>query len=191
MSELNTAEFEPLSFQNWEQLKELFGEKGACGGCWCMYWRLTHRDFQASKGERNEQLFQDLVMHKKPLGVIAFIDQKPVGWCSISPRSDLVRLSTSRLLKPVDETSVWSITCLFIDKQHRRRGLSSRLIRVACENARRYGATVVEAYPIIPKKDKVPDVFAWVGFASAFEKAGFEVIDQRSETRVVMRFMLS
>lgn len=191
MSELNTAEFEPLSLQNWDQLMELFGEKGACGGCWCMYWRLTHRDFQASKGKRNEQLFQDLVMHKKPLGVIAFIDQKPVGWCSISPRSDLVRLSTSRLLKPVDETPVWSITCLFIDKQYRRRGLSSRLIRAACENVKRYGATVVEAYPIIPKKDKVPDVFAWVGFASAFEKAGFEVIDQRSETRVVMRFKLS
>jgi len=153
-----------------------------------MYWRLTNKEFSQHKGEGNKQLFRDLVEEQDPLGVLAFEEDEPIGWCSVSPRDALVRLKTSRLLKRVDEKQVWSITCLFIRKDWRRKGLSRLLIRAGCEYAEQQGAKIIEAYPIIPKKAKMPDVFAWPGFATSFLGAGFEVVEQRSETRMYMRY---
>lgn len=186
--DLKAALFTPVTCENWEDLVELFGVRGACGGCWCMYWRLTHREFQEKKGVGNKKLFHKLVSERKPVGVMAEVNGKPVGWCSISPRKDLIRLSNSRLLKPVDEQPVWSITCLFINKEFRRLGLSKDLIKAACDYAKGLGAQIIEAYPIIPKKDPVPDVFAWVGFVESFRKAGFKRVEERSETRLLMRY---
>lgn len=37
------------------------------------------------------------------------------------------------------------------------------------------------------KKDSVPEVFAFIGFAKSFEKAGFQVVARPSETRLIMR----
>ncbi len=180
--------FKNLDQSTWQDLEYLFGEKGACGGCWCMYWRLTNKEYEAGKGTVNKDRFNELVNRSWPLGILGYEGNKPIGWCSISPRKELPRLERSRLLKPIDDEPVWSITCLFIQKAYRRKGLSKHLIKAAVEYARSQGARIVEAYPIVPKKDKMPDVFAWVGFFDAFKSAGFTTELNPSETRAIMRY---
>ncbi len=180
--------FKNLTLESWTDLKLLFGDKGACGGCWCMYWRLLYKEYEQNKGFKNQQAFKKLMLAGRPLGVLAFQDNVPMGWCSVSPKTDLIRLKTSRLLKVTEmDKSIWSITCLFIQKEFRRRGLSTKLIKAAVNYAYKHGAAVVEAYPIQPKKENMPGVFAWVGFVKAFKKAGFKKFLQVSETRMVMR----
>lgn len=185
---LQSLDYQPLSKKNWPQLQQLFGERGACGGCWCMHWRLTNKEYERNKGSGNKQLFYDLIISKAPLGILAFFQGEPIAWCSVSPRDSLPRLETSRILKRVDNKPVWSITCLFLKKEFRRKGLSKSIIKAACDYAKAQGASIIEAYPIIPKKEKMPDAFAWVGFANAFEQAGFEAVAQPSETRLYMRY---
>jgi len=175
-----------LDVRTWPDLVTLFGKNGACGGCWCMTWRLTSKEYEATKGENNKLKFYDLVKAGKPLGTLAFSNNMPIGWCSVSPRETFLRLEKSRLFKRFDSIHVWSVTCLFIRIDYRRNGLSSALIKAACNNAFKQGAITIEAYPIISKKDKMPDVFAWVGFTKAYKNAGFEVIGQPSETRLIM-----
>ena len=41
----------PLTPAQWEDFTTLFGERGACGGCWCMLWRLPPKQFKEQKGE--------------------------------------------------------------------------------------------------------------------------------------------
>lgn len=179
--------FKPLTSETWPDLQVLFGEKGACEGCWCMYWRLTNKEYESNKGTNNRLKFRELVAQSQPLGVLAFENGIPVGWCTVSPRETFIRLENSRLFKRIDDEPVWSICCLFVYKTHRRKGLSTRLIQEASSYAFEKGAQVVEAYPIVPKKDKMPSAFAWVGFAHAFENAGFQKVAQPSETRLIMR----
>ncbi len=180
--------FEPLIPQNWPHLQALFGEKGACGGCWCMYWRLFHQQYEQQKGEKNKASLKELVQQGMFLGVLAMNNEVPVGWCSVSPKPSLVRLSKSRLFKNLEDTeAAWSITCLFVNKDFRNQGLSTQLINAASQYAFENGAALVEAYPILPQKKNVPPVFAYVGFESAFRKAGFEEVIQVSPTRSVMR----
>jgi predicted GNAT family acetyltransferase len=180
-------EFKELNSKNWTSFEELFGEKGACGGCWCMTWRLTSAEYEKLKGVGNKKAMKQLVSDKLPLGIIAFEGNEPVGWCSVSPRKHFVRLANSRILKAVDNKEVWSIVCFFIKKGFRRQGMSVKLIKAAVNFAKAKGAKTIEAYPVEPKKKSVPEVFVFTGLASAFFKAGFTEVARNSETRPIVR----
>lgn len=180
----------PMTPDRWDDLETLFGPKGASGGCWCMLWRLRKRDWKAGKGEANRAALRTHVETGPPPGVIAYIDDIPAGWCSIAPRGALPGLAASRILKPVDDWPVWSVTCFFIPRRQRRRGVSHALLRAAGDLARTCGASVLEGYPIDPKTEKYAPSFAWTGFHKTFVAAGFVEVARRSDTRPIMRLEL-
>ena len=182
--------FAPLTPERWSDFEELFGERGAIGGCWCMWWRLKRTEFERLKGDGNKQAMREIVESGQVPGLLAYEGRKPVGWCSVAPREDFPVLQRSRTLKPVDDTPVWSVTCFFVRKGYRAQGMSSRLLRAAVAHVRERGGQVVEGYPIVPKKDQVPVVFAFTGFASVFEGEGFSEVLRRSEMRPIMRLYL-
>ena len=155
-----------------------------------MYWRLTHAEFERRKGAGSKRALKSLVSKKRVPGVIAYAGRTAIGWCSFGPRAEFVRLERSRILKPVDDEPVWSIVCLFVVKDYRKQGVSRKLIEGAAENARRRGASCIEAYPVEPQKDPMPPVFAFTGIASAYRKAGFSEVARRSPTRPIMRLVL-
>jgi GNAT superfamily N-acetyltransferase len=177
----------PLTPDRWDDLVALFGPNGATGGCWCMYNRQTNAEYEAGKGEANKQSFSAIVAEGRVPGLLASLDGAPVGWVSIAPREEYARLQRSPVMKPVDDTPVWSITCFVIDRRHRGEGVASSLLDAAVDYARSRGAVAVEGYPVEPRKESMPAVFAWMGFASMFEKSGFVEIARRSETRPLMR----
>jgi GNAT superfamily N-acetyltransferase len=177
--------FEPLTASTWPQLEQLFGARGACAGCWCMYWRRSPREYEQSKGAANRAALKGLARKGSPLGLIALRAGQPVGWCAVAPRSDFVRLGRRGTLEGND---VWSIVCLFIKRAERRRGVSSALIRAACAFAIARGAAIVESYPVEPKQETLPDVFAWTGLRAAFERAGFQEVGRTAPTRPIMRW---
>jgi len=113
-----------------------------------------------------------------------------VGWCSVAPRDEFTRLERSRILKPVDNTPVWSVVCFFVDKEYRQRGISQRLLEATKRWVRSQGGKVLEGYPVEPTKDRVPPLFVFTGLAAAFTSAGFEECARRSPTRPIMRCRL-
>ncbi len=182
--------FQPLTLERWSDLETLFGPRGACGGCWCMYWRLTRTQFEQGKGEFNRLNLNTLVTSGHVPGILAYSGNEPVGWCSIAPRQEFSTLERSRILKPVDDQPVWSIVCFFISRGMRRKGLTVELLKAGVEYACANGARIVEGYPVEPKGGKAPDVFMYTGLVSAFKQAGFIEILRRSETRPIMRYYL-
>jgi GNAT superfamily N-acetyltransferase len=182
--------FQPLTPDRWGDLERLFGERGACGGCWCMWWRLTRAEFQQRKGRRNKAAFQRIVASAQIPGVLAYAGGQPVGWCAVAPREVYPLLERSRTLARVDDQPVWSVTCLFVARPFRRAGVSVALLKAAAAHARSRGAAIVEGYPVEPRTDSMPDAFAWTGLASAFRQAGFREVARRSATRPIMRLLL-
>ena len=187
---MSGTEVHPLTPPRFEDLVTLFGPKGAQEGCWCMWWRKTNKDWKACQGEGNKQALRALVEDGVEPGLLAYEDGEVAGWVSVGPREDFARFETSRILKPVDDQPVWSVVCFFIGKAHRRKGLSVKLLEAAKVYAREHGATVLEGYPTEPKKDKAVDAFVYTGLRSAFDRAGFEEVARRSETRPIMRIHL-
>lgn len=187
MSSAVAYTFQPLTPERWDDLATLFGPRGAVGGCWCMTMRLTRSEFQEQKGEGNREAFRAIVEAGPPPGVLAYDDDVPAGWCAVGPRADYSSLSRSRVLAPVDDNPVWSITCFFIAKEYRHRGLSVQLLRAAVDFAAAQGATIIEGYPIEPNRPNYPPAFAHTGIASIFLAADFVEVARRSETRPIMR----
>jgi GNAT superfamily N-acetyltransferase len=186
-SKNSKLKFHPLTPERWRDFENLFGERGACGGCWCMWSRLSRSQYETQKGARNERAMKKLVDGGRAPGIIAYQNGQPIGWCSVAPRQEFLRLERSRILKPVDEQPVWSVVCFFVAKEYRGGGLSAKLLKAAIDFVRVRGGRIVEGYPVEPK-EKQADAFVWTGLASAFVKAGFKEVERRSETRPIMRY---
>ena len=175
----------------WADFELLFGPRGACAGCWCMYWRLPRKEFTSGQGEKNLVAQKQSILSGKVPGLLAFVDGIPAGWVAVEPRENYQVLNNSRILKPVDEKPVWSIPCFFIGKNYRNQGLSVTLLLAAVDHVANHGGEIVEGYPVEPRQGgKLPPVFIYTGLFSAFKKAGFVEVARRSETRPIMRFMI-
>jgi GNAT superfamily N-acetyltransferase len=157
-----------------------------------MWFRQSTADFRANGGEANKRAFRRIVGRSvapsstPPPGVLAYIGGKPAGWCAVAPREEYPRLARSRILKPIDDQPVWSVTCFFIGSHARRRGVGHALLRAAVELARQHGAKIVEGYPLVPGR-KLRSDEAYVGVTSLFEKAGFSEVGRPTEGRAIMR----
>jgi len=186
---LEKLTFQPLTRNKWGNFVELFGSKGACGNCWCMYYRLSRTDFKEGKSEDgNKNAMKELVWENKPAGVLGLYEEQAIAWCAFAPREDFIKLERSRVHKRIDDEMVWSIPCFFIDKRFRRNGISVALLKGVIEYATAKGIRIIEAYPTIPTQEKLPDAFAWIGLYTSFERAGFEIVDRTSGNRPMVRY---
>jgi GNAT superfamily N-acetyltransferase len=179
--------FRPVTSDDWTDLQALFGPRGACGGCWCMWWRLPRSEFKEGAGEDNRKAMKKLLDAGVVPGVIAYEGDRPVGWCAIAPREHFPALDRSRVLARVDSEPVWSIVCFFVAKDRRKTGLTGTLIEASVRYAKRNGALIVEGYPVQKTEKGTADVFAYTGFDSAFKRAGFTEAARRSPHRAVYR----
>lgn len=178
--------FRPLTPARWKDLVTLFGPRGACAGCWCMWFRLRRSEWSKGKGAANRRALRRVVERGPAPGVLAYEGKRPVGWCAIAPREEYSALQRSRSLKPVDNHPVWSVTCFYVARDWRRRGLTARLLEAACAYAKRRGATIAEGYPVVPKQE-YPAAWMYVGVESAFAASGFKVVARPSRSRSIVR----
>jgi GNAT superfamily N-acetyltransferase len=146
-----------------------------------MFWRLEPaeydkgfpRDGRTVTGGRNKAQMQRIVRSGKEPGLLAYREGRPVGWVSVSPRSDLVRLAHSPGLRSADEEDdpgAWSIACLYVYRSEWRQGVGEALLAAALEYARKHGATQVEGYPVKPGS-----IDPYTGYESMFAEAGFHL----------------
>ncbi|HEY9078364.1 MAG TPA: GNAT family N-acetyltransferase [Anaerolineaceae bacterium] len=177
----------PLTTERWTDLETLFGPKGAFAGCWCMWWRLPRKQFYAQQGEGNRLAFRAIVEKGEIPGILAYAGSEPVGWCAVAPRANYPGLARSKNLKPIDDQPVWSITCFYVRKKDRKKGVMRALIEGAAAFVRSQGGTIIEAYPFLPKETRSPDPSVYMGLLPAFQAAGFSIVNQSSERQVIVR----
>jgi GNAT superfamily N-acetyltransferase len=177
----------PVTPERWGDLADLAGERGFTSGCWCMWWRVTSKEFDERHGAGLRRDFQRLVDAGPEPGLLAYVDGVPAGWVAIAPRDEYPRLDRSPKLRRLDDLPVWSITCFTIDRRHRRRGVAAALLDAAVAFARERGAEVVEAYPIDTAGGKRSSAELYTGTLAMFERAGFEEVARRGGRPIVRR----
>jgi GNAT superfamily N-acetyltransferase len=182
---MSGIDIQPLTPDRWRDFETLFGPNGASGGCWCMWWRIG-RQYQARGSKANKASFKRIVKKGPPPGLLAYNGGIPVGWCQITPRSAIPYLERSRVLARVDDVPVWSVSCFYIRRGHRRQGVMTALIRAAVKFAKAHGAPALESYPW-DAKGKPGSAGTYTGVSTAFDKAGFKEVARRSADRPIMR----
>ena len=131
----------------------------------------------------------DRIQQGMHVGVLAYAGGEPIGWCSTGPRPTFPRLRTTAVngAADPDDSSVWSLTCFFVPRRFRRRGLAARLLQAAIDHARTHGATAVEAYPVDPDSPG----YRFGGFRPMFRAASFRELGRLGKRRYVARLELS
>ncbi len=183
-------EFHPVTPERWRDLEELFGERGAYSGCWCMWWRLKRSEFNVQTGAERKRGMKAIVDSGEVPGLIAYARGEPAGWCSLAPRERFGGLERSRTLKRVDDQPVWSIVCFFVGEQYRAQGMMAKLLRAAVDYAGSRGAKIVEGYPKEAEGRLPGGTEAYVGIASVFRKAGFVEVLRRAKRQPIMRYFV-
>lgn len=188
-------EVHPLTPDRFDDFADVVNPNRRASHCWCLSHRLPLRDIEALGGGSRERAMRGLTEREHAPGVVGYADGTPVGWCSLSPRTEIPRLERSRLIRPIDDLPVWSIICTVIRGGHRRRGHTRSLLEGAVEYAAEQGAPAVEAHPVDPT-GRMDTTMAFVGTRAMFEAVGFEVVGRTDAVasklpRLVMRRQLT
>ena len=180
MSEPPAIDVRPLTPKRFPDLASLFEEGGDPKWCWCTYFRTRGRDWSNSTAAGNRDELKALTKRDLAPGLVAYRDDRAVGWVSLAPREDYERLAKSKILAPVDDVPVWSIVCFVVSRRARGQGVAANLLDAAMEYARSHGATTLEAYPVeVAKGQRIPAANAFHGTLTMFERAGFTVVERR------------
>ena len=186
-----TITYRPVTPSLCPDLEHLFGPKGACAGCWCMWWRIPQggKLWRETQGRKAKRSLKQLILKRKVYAVLAYADDEPVGWCTFGPRIDFPRLQRVRAYTRDDIEKVWSIPCFFIHCDWRAKGLARGLLAEAIRLARKKGARIVEGYPVPLTRagKRLPAAFSYTGPLAIFEEQGFRIVQRLSRFAPLVR----
>lgn len=185
-------EFHPVTPELWDDLAQLFRSHGNPNYCWCQLWRLPSAAYSSMRSGERRACLQDSVAAETPVGILAYLKDKPVGWCSVAPRETYTRIVNSRKFPKLDDKKTWAIVCLFLAPEIRGQKLSAKFLRAAVEYAKSQGAEVVEGFPVESRIDEDGNwqpakIYTYMGYTSTYLKAGFKDVTPAGSPRRIMR----
>jgi GNAT superfamily N-acetyltransferase len=176
--------FREVDQETWPDLEHLFESRGGPKYCWCMVWRAKPAERKQMNNSGRKAALKQLVDTVTPIGIVGYLDQEPVAWCSIAPRTTFHGLGG---IEDLPEENVWSLTCFFVKRHLRGKGIARQLISAAVAHATQKGATIVEAYPV----DSGSPSYRFMGYVESFKAAGFEEVGRAGSRRHVLRLKVT
>jgi hypothetical protein len=181
MTTLKKIKVKPVDKKTWKDFETLFKSKGAPSYCWCMAWRMTKDELKQNTSPNRKKFIKKRVSSETPIGLLGYIDNEAIAWCSVAPRESYQRLGGDE-----NREDVWSVACFFIKREYRDQGLVNILIEHAKKYGRKNGAKYLEAYPVDPDSPS----YRFMGFVPTFEKADFTFVKKAGTRRNVMTYKL-
>jgi GNAT superfamily N-acetyltransferase len=186
--EYTARELGPDTYADFEQIAQ------KQGGCWCAYYQRA-KPISGVHGEELKKINQRdkraLVRRGRSHAILVYSGETPVGWCQYGVGEELPRIDAGRGYKkigpPKTDKTLWRLTCFFVDRAFRSRGVSKFALKAALESIKKQGGGIVEAYPVVSKKMAATAEWRWFGTPGMFEREGFQRVGPLGTTWVLMR----
>ena len=186
-------EVHPATAGRWDDVVDLFERPGPRGGapqtngCWCQFWHVRGKAYWDGHGAGHRARLEDEIRAGSEPGLLAYVDDVPVGWCRVGPRASFDRLEHSSKLVHVDGEAVWSVVCFYVHPDAKRSGVASALLDAAIGHARAHGARILEGYPVAPGHMNID---AYTGYVPMFLAVGFESVRDAGRRTIVRRSLV-
>src|SRR4051794_24918608 len=168
----------PLAPDTWPAFAELVTRhNGVFSGCWCTWFHTLLRDKDRTY-ESNRDLKCSLVESGRAHAALVFDGKEAVGWAEYGAPDELPNIHhrveyEQGLRTPPD----YRVTCIFVDRRYRRRGVAALALRGALDLIAQSGGGLVEGYPHDmskqPEGKKMSSSFLYNGTRRMYEEAGF------------------
>jgi GNAT superfamily N-acetyltransferase len=160
---------------------------GVWGGCWCTWFHGESAE-KESGAAGNRAHKQRLVQAVRAHAALVYDGEVAVGWCEYGAPQELPNIYHRKQVETDDyEPPDYRLTCLFVDRDYRRKGVAAAAVHGALDLIAQAGGGVVEAYPQDTQGKKISASFLYNGTRSLFEKAGFSYCQAKGKSHTVMR----
>ncbi|HEY6627509.1 MAG TPA: GNAT family N-acetyltransferase [Acidimicrobiia bacterium] len=162
----------PLDKETWPDFASLVERhNGVWGGCWC----LEFHPEGSQKGVDRRALKEQRVNENRAHAALVFDGDLCIGWCQFGSPDELPRIKFGRAYgEAAAEPPEWRITCFFVDKAYRHKGVAAAALKGALSEIARLGGGTVESSPDDVEGRKVSNSFLYNANLAMFEKQGFE-----------------
>ena len=180
----------PLEAGTWDGFAGLAERhNGAFGGCWCTWFQTLSAEKERTY-EANRSLKRRLVNEGRAHAALVFDQDEVVAWCEYGSPEELPNIYHRKQYEDeLDVVPDYRITCIFVDKRYRRRGLSAVALRGTLDLIAAAGGGIVEGYP--HDADGKKKSVLYNGTRTLFERAGFEFVRSKGMGNCVMRRTVS
>jgi GNAT superfamily N-acetyltransferase len=195
--EEGTLVIRPANEVDWEDLEKVLAAT-APANCQCQRYKMNPGECLVSfpREERADRLRRQTDPGRPEAegttGLLAYLDDEPIGWCAVEPRPAYIslvrggRVAWTGRSEDRHDPDVWAVMCFVTRAGYRKRGVARMLARAAVDYAREHGAKAVEGYPVSVGGGAMPDELH-VGTEGMFADAGLHPVTRPSNRRVVMR----
>ncbi|RAS68992.1 acetyltransferase (GNAT) family protein [Lentzea atacamensis] len=172
-----------LTQETWPLAEALFSTSKTVEWCFCTWFMQTNAEMKAN--DNREVLRARL---GSPIGLLAVDGAEAVGWVAVAPRASYSRLARSKITAPIsdDISGVWSVTCFYVRRSARGKGVTSLLLDSAVQHAADAGAKSVEGYPIDTEGRSLQAGELYHGRLAMFLDAGFQLVERRGTRRALV-----
>jgi GNAT superfamily N-acetyltransferase len=166
----------PLDESTWPDFARLVDKhNGVWGGCWCMGFHAEGVGGAKAPGRDNRAEKERRVREGRAHAALVYDGVACVGWCQFGSPDELPRIKHKRVyLEGLTDPPDWRITCFFVDRAYRGKGVASSALGGALEQIGRLGGGTVESYPERVEDRSVSSSFLHNGTVAMFEQHGFE-----------------
>jgi GNAT superfamily N-acetyltransferase len=176
-----------LSIETWKGFEQLVQKhNGVWGGCWCTAFH-PKSPLRGQSQELTKSYKEKLVKEDKAHAALVFDGDICVAWCQFGPPQELPNIYHRKEVESKMTKPDWRITCIFVDKDYRKKGLSFFALNGALELIKDLGGGIVESYPQDTEGRKVSNSFLYNGTREIFEKAGFNYEGKKGKNHCIMR----
>jgi GNAT superfamily N-acetyltransferase len=159
---------------------------GVWGGCWCTWFHTMNAE-KTRDADDNRALKERLVRAGQAHAALVFDGEVAIGWCEYGPPQELPNINHRKEYEAtLERLPNYRITCFFVDRRYRRRGVAMLALRGALELIAQAGGGVVEAYPQDTNGKRITASFLYNGTRSLFEEAGFRYDRPKGKNHTVM-----
>ena len=143
---------------------------------------------------KNKRDKNSLVNQGKAHGVLLYDGDNAIGWCAYGPKQEFPRIDNGRNYKRLDlkneSEKLWRITCFFVDRDYRKKGVANVALKAVLDSIKAKGGGVVEACPVTHKPAKGWSKWSnwfWFGTESMYEREKFKVTGTLGPHHLLMR----
>lgn len=166
-----------------------FADNPDWAGCYCHFYHFpgSIKKWKKQSAKQNRTASIDLIRSGEMHGFLAYLNDKPVGWCNINKRDKYAKKIYKDDSSDSPEKKIAGIVCFLIAHTNRRQGIARNILKYAISHYKQKNYDIIESYP---RKGELSDAHSYRGPISLYKSEGFTIHKELKEIYIMRKCLI-